>query len=428
VTPFAAGAAIRPSEVARHLVVGLVDIRLICSNVDMTRRMVEPPEYEDLLADVLTVRREGITQLRDLNLPALRQAAYASGLADPDRAVEAPQIEAIIRRGVDELGGGRLGECAGLLYGLASETRGDTPTQLRRDAAERWGVSEERFRRDPQTLICSQLTESILNLAQLHHERLAHLALEQRLPTSSRLAVAWLERFQAYYRIWTPVSGLGGDLTAYRSTLLETDRPYDREPGTDAPDDPGYSQELQAAGYVSYALWHYTCVLVGVQRFVNRHGGMWLLSDARSEEELQAAVYRITWHSPNNEQDDSYFRLLYDQAGGELHRFRELLKTDHIAAATEVEWQEWAGECRCTWDESAEVEQEHFPTHRHHGGIDQRCQVHSVITACNDYCTLVDDDWQRVADWYRIDEQPPVPVNDRRLFSHFNSRPELHSD
>lgn len=26
-------------------------------------------------------------------------------------------------------------------------------------------------------------------------------------------AVAWLERFEAYYRVWAPVSGIGGDLT-----------------------------------------------------------------------------------------------------------------------------------------------------------------------------------------------------------------------
>ncbi|MDZ7733888.1 MAG: hypothetical protein U5R31_13230 [Acidimicrobiia bacterium] len=345
------------------------------------------------------MRERGIVKLRSLDLPALRQAAYATGTTEPNDQVAAPQIEAVLRRALDDLGGGRLGACAALLFGLEPGTRSDRPSDLRREAAERWGVSAERFRRDPQELICGQLAESILNLAQRHQERLAHLDLEQRLPTASRLAVAWLERFEAYYRIWTPISGLGGDLTAYRSTLLDTDRPYDREPGTEGRDDPGYSQELQAAGYVSYALWHYTRFLVDLQRFISRYGGMWLLSDARAEEALENAVYRITWHNPNNEQDDSYLRLLWEQAQGELHGFRMLLRDDRIGAATEVEWQEWAGGCSCTWSVGDEVNREHFPTFRHHGGIDAACQVHAVITACNDYCTLVDDDWHRVADW-----------------------------
>lgn len=54
------------------------------------------------------------------------------------------------------------------------------------------------------------------------------------------------------------------------------------------PDDPGYTQERQASGYVSYALWHYTCYLVELRRFVRRYGGLWLLSDTSGSPVVEA--------------------------------------------------------------------------------------------------------------------------------------------
>lgn len=393
------------------------------SNVSaMSDRPIEPPDEDRLVAELKTIRHAGIVKLNRLELPALVQAARAAGDADPDQKVGAPLIEEVIRRGLADLGGGTIGECATVLLGLEPGTRGLTPAELRRAAAEVKGISVDRFRREPEIEILTQLAQAIVRRALRHHERLAHLALERRLPPTSRLAVAWLERFEAYYRVWTPVTGLGGDLAAYRSTLLEEDRPYDQAPGTDGPDDPGYTQEFQAAGYVTTALWHYTCVLVEVQRYLHQYGGMWLLSDAKAEQELADAVYRISWHTPNNERDDSHLRGLYEQAGGELHPFRVLLTTDRIAKATEQEWHEWASTCRCTWSVEDEVDSERFPTHRHHGGIDPKCQLHAVISACNDYCTLVDDDWRRVADWYRLPVGRVNSVNDRRLYDKMTVR------
>ncbi|HYI61534.1 MAG TPA: hypothetical protein VEW93_06985 [Acidimicrobiales bacterium] len=381
-----------------------------------------PPTFGDLKGELALIRREGIVRLRLLDLPALTRLARACGEADPDQVVEAPLIEEVIRRGLDELGGGRLGECALLIFGLEPGTRADSPTQLRREAAERWGLSEARFRRDPQELILTQLADALLRRAHQHQQRMAHLNLERRLPTTSRLAVSWLERFEAYYRVWTPITGLAGDLNAYRFTLIEEGRPYDRVPGTDGPGDLGYSQENQAAGYLTTALWHFTCYLVGVQRHLQRFGGMWLLSDARAEQELADAVYRIGWHSPNNERDDSYLRGLYEQAGGELHPFRVLLETDRIGKATEAEWHEWAAQCRCIWRTEAEVEQEPYPTHRHHAGVDRGCQLHAMVAACNDFCALVDDDWKRVADWYRLPAEAVGMVRESGLYEDWGVR------
>ena len=128
------------------------------------------------------------------------------------------------------------------------------------------------------------------------------------------MAQVWMERFAAYYRIWSPVSGLGSDLTAYRSTLLEPPENWDRRYGIDGPDDPGYSREEQADGYVTFALYLYAHFEWELRQFETLFGGRWLLSDADAEQALADSVYRIRWHAPVSERDQSYLRALVAEA------------------------------------------------------------------------------------------------------------------
>lgn len=393
----------------------------------MGDRGVEPPDYEQLVTELKTVRERGIVHLRDLDLPALGQACRATGHAEPDAPLNAPMIEGLLRAAVEANIPNRVGNAAALLFGLEPGTRGDSPAQLRLLAAEDWGVSAERFRREPQALILSQIADTILGFAHAHHQRLSHLNLERRLPPTSRLALSWLERFEAYYRIWTPVAALAGDLTAYRSTLLDPDRPYDLDPDDD-PAQHGYSQETQAAGYLTFALWHYTAFLVCLHQFSVRHGGLWLLSDERAEQDAANAIYRIGWHTPNNERDDSYLRDLHDLAGGEMHPFLNLLQAEPIGRTTHDEWLDWAATCRCSWNPADSATSEHYPTHRHHPGIDRNCQLHAVVTACGDYCALIDDDWHRIADWYHLPTQRLQPVDAERLYEDWRHDPGTSSN
>src|SRR5947209_2289942 len=197
---------------------------------------IEPPPFDDLVADLLLLRLKGIVELRQLKLPALAQAVRASGRGDEDRPVEAPAIEALLRRSIDNLEDSRWGRAASILYGLTPGTRGDSPATLRQDAADEFGVGFSRWRNHWERLVVGQVADLILGACHEHQMRLTHLALERRAPASSRLAVAWVERFEAYYRLWTPIYALGADLTAYRATLLEDDRPYDHEPSETEPE------------------------------------------------------------------------------------------------------------------------------------------------------------------------------------------------
>ncbi len=373
----------------------------------------EAPEFTALVDELRLLRLKGIVELRRLALPALAQASVASGRADPGRSVPAPAIEALLREAVGDMEGGRWGEAAALVLGLAPGTRGDSPAQLRQDAAERFGVSLSRWRNHWERRVIEQIADLMLGLCHAHQMHLAHLALERRTPAASRLAVAWVERFGAYYSIWTPIYALGADLIAYRSTLLEEDRPYDREPTDEEPG--GYSQEMQATGYGTSALFHLAAYLNGVERFITTHGGLWLLSDQQAETEAADAIARIRLATPLNERDDSYLRIVYAESGGEHHRFRSRGATDSVLADLHAEWQAFLALCECTWT-PGEPEHGYFPTHRTHPGIDSGCQTHAIAAAANDYCLIIDHDWDRIADWYHLDRKRRPSVSPEQLY------------
>ncbi len=201
--------------------------------------------------------------------------------------------------------------------------------------------------------------------------------------------------------------GLGADLTAYRATLLETDETWDRRFGTNAPDDPGYSKDEQAEGYASFALYHYAHVEWQLRQFQTLFGGQWLLSDADAEQAVADAVYRIFWHTPWNERDQSYLRgLIAEAPDRELHGFLGALRATELGRATEQEWHGWTDSCRCEWRTTgATPDDEYFAIAKHHDGISEDCQLHKIVEACGDYLDLIDLDWKRLADWYHLTEK-----------------------
>ena len=99
-------------------------------------------------------------------------------------------------------------------------------------------------------------------------------------------------------------------------------------------------------------------------------------------------------------------RVTMQQSQGELHTFQHILMTTGIGQATHAEWQDWAAECTCTWDLKRTVQDgdSMFANHEADEGVSATCQLHQVIAACLDYVSLIDADWLKIADWYRIQE------------------------
>jgi len=132
-----------------------------------------------------------------------------------------------------------------------------------------------------------------------------------------------------------------------------------------------------------------------------RHGGLWIFSDAEVEQEVADSIYKVGWYTTFNTMDDSWLRRLLSQSQFEEElSFVELLRAMPIGPSVHQEWQEFAAACACEDDE--------------HPSED--CRVHALIKACERYCQLVDEEWYKIADWYKPGTKPRRPVDGTALY------------
>ena len=355
--------------------------------------------HEAVVKELQKVREKSLGGLRRLRLPALHLAASAAALTTTGVEPEPAAIEDLIRRAVDRFGGGAYQEAAQYTFGLIGGTKFEPSTERRRQAAGVFHVVPDTFRKGHEKLIIEQVAEGILALARDAAMRRANVEMQQRHPADSRLAVAWVERFEAYFRIWTPVYALAADLEA--ALAMYKDEPADHLPwDTDStqPFDPLH----EAWGYARSALYRYTQFLLEIKRFMSRHGGMWLFSDSKRENEISDMIYRINWHNPINEENDSWLRrALATTQLEEAHPFYGQLKASTQGEMIHGIWQKFVRD-----GHDAEV-----------AGDTTASQVHSVITACKEYVEALDEEWLLIADWYAPGSTKPSGVSATELYA-----------
>lgn len=362
----------------------------------------DPPAFEDVLADLKTLRRGGLTKLRQLQLPALDQAAVAAGERLISETSDPSAIRRLLIAAVGRLGGGRFEDAATTLFGLGEGQLGVLPGELRKTAVQQWGVSPTTFR-GHEARVMAQLAEEILGLTKEFALHLSRLNVERVAPAETRFKVEWLRRFDTYYRMWSPVSGLANDLAAARATLLETDSIW-------------ADQQDQADGYLRYALFHLAAFLTEKQRFVREFGGNWLLSKRDIGVLAADSIYAIDWESPFSEDDNSYLRMSHADAEGEGLRFKISLDS-HIGHELMRDWRRWFESCRCTDLEAPASD----------------CSPYRLIGACNLYQRIIDDEWERLSDWYHFDPnaRPYIEPTERyeRFYGQGQPRPPwIHED
>lgn len=360
----------------------------------------ELPQVLDVVADLELWRKCGVTQLSGLNFPALSQAAIAAGLATTTLQSSQPAVlRDLVRRAISAIGGSVTARSSLVLLGLDPNTFDLAPHLLREDAAEIYGLSLERFRREPQRRILNIVADLIIEQCLTHQALQSRLLMEQRHPADTRLAVHWLERFEAYFDIWTPTYALGADITAYRATLIESPISTPVPPPRIEVD-----PKAQAHGYASFALHHFARVLAAERHFTARFGGLWLLSTPIAEAQVRDSLHSVLSIGVMNERDLSWIRMTLDAAHGEMHAFLESIGTTPLGRETWEEWEEWLSSCNCTWiPDRHDSTIEYFPTPRYQRHIMPDCSVHQLVEACNSYCTTIEDEWRKIADWYGID-------------------------
>lgn len=363
---------------------------------------VELPSANDLADELEQWRRRGVRHLHQLRFPGLGRAAQALGLAWSSSEGAQPAIlKELVRTAMAPIALSASGRCATVLLGLDPNTFDLAPHLLREDAAEVFGLSVERFRRDPQRQVLLVVANAVLESCSAYRARLVRLAMEHRHPADTRLAVHWLTRFETYFTLWTPLYGMAADLTAYRETIFNFEQP----PPTSEDEDhnPQRRRQVQAEGYAQFALYHFASALAAEQRFVARFGGLWLLSSPEAELEVRNAVHAMRQLGPMNERDHSWLRALMAQAQDELHPFLSGLRSDGIGRATWEEWSDALARCGCTWQASDRDEGvEYHPTARYVAGIRPDCQAHQLVEASARYCEVIEHEWLKVADWYHV--------------------------
>lgn len=356
------------------------------------------PTFDELLLDLETVRRRGLGRIRSLHLPALESSVVVSDFYDEASSASA-EITLLLRSAASTLGGGSLQDAAEYSLGLTPGTALWSAAERRERAADEFGASVETFRKRHERELLGQVADAILVLCQQGRMRQANVALqERRHPADSRLAVQWIERFEAYNRMWTPAWALAADLEAAIST-------YQEEPSEYAPWDPDgeptYDRDEQARAYGRSALFRLTSFWLQLKGFMAQHGGMWLFSDPQVEEDVSDAAYRIGWHNPLTAEDESFLRQhLADARHQEATHFWAIVQSLPMGVNIEQKWQKMILD---GVDASTEREK-------------AASQVWLTISACHDYCNLVDDDWLKIADWYRPGVTPRKTVTGATLF------------
>lgn len=341
------------------------------------------PSFGAVLSDLDAVRVGGVGNVRRMTLPSLVSVARL-GEFSTGHDTDVAGIDLLLRKAVDTLGGGSLQEAAEYSLGLYPGTALWKNVDRRRRAAEALGVAADTYRKGQEKEVLRQVAEAVLRVREEARMHRTNLDMQNRVrPADSRLAVQWVERFEAYNRIWTQTWALAADLEA----AIDTYRGGHHEhPPWDPDSDLPYDYINQAEGYGRDALYRLTCFWLELKRFRTRYGGMWLFSDKDIEEQVSEAVYRIGWHNELTADDESFLRRqLADSRHEEIDTFWQLIQAFPRTSVIEAKWQQMIRDAvDCLTDEEKEGS-----------------QAWLTIAACNDYCTLIDEDWLRIADWYR---------------------------
>ncbi|MFC4588597.1 hypothetical protein [Sphaerisporangium corydalis] len=129
--------------------------------------MPEPsgPRHAELVAELRLVRERGLLRVGQAPLPALTAATLAVGLPAGEGLLPS-SITTLLERVLAGLGEGTLADATAYTLGIAPGTR-DWPAQdRRRRAAEVYGVSVERFRKQHERVLLNHVAEKVLQLCQ----------------------------------------------------------------------------------------------------------------------------------------------------------------------------------------------------------------------------------------------------------------------
>lgn len=400
-----------------------------------------PPSSEELAADLAAMLRTGVTIQACRSASALKRLAIVRAKSpsggDDDAAVAATNLvrEACAR--VDDVASGPTA----VLLGVAPGYRRQLLKERRRDAASALFIVVETLRKDREPGLIEAVADELYGMDSAYRLRHRHRTAIEENPATTALRVDWLAQHRSYRRIWTPVTGLRADilvLAAYLREVAEAGQvprtprllqaaaeAGDTEAGKQTPVDQDMWHHL--GDRISNLCWYTARFSSELHRFVEEQGGLWLLADAASEVRAADAIFRLELHLPLGETDYSWLRtLLAETPHQELDGFEDrLLKTEAwpILRDQFIAWTQElvdAGEARTDvvdeagqlkpieWDETAALEDADATMATPASFVPSAPPTPATecgrwLKAGEDFIALIDDDWYRVADWYRAE-------------------------
>jgi hypothetical protein len=150
------------------------------------------------------------------------------------------------------------------------------------------------------------------------------------------------------------------------------------------------------------SLWWYAQLLSEIRDHVRLHGGLLMLADRDAETEIADIVWLWQVLPPFNESGNSWLRSTVNAADDrELISFASCLRSG-TGSQLLNEWCGWLRTCKCELDAPS-----------------PRCEVHRVMACCELFATRIEEDWNRVADWYGPAIADPEGIKMEDLIARF---------
>lgn len=343
--------------------------------------VLTPEEIAEQLARLLPTGATVKALTENPALLGLAVIAAKSPSDDPkDLAVAAIQV---IHQAATDVDSDRNGVAASLL-GLADNTKRLSAAKRRQRAAEKAGYNAEHFAKTKVTPALEATAEAIYAIDSGYRLRHKHRIEAESTPTESGIRIDWLAQHQAYRRIWTPLTGTRNDVLVFAKYLA-----------AEKEDQPAIADRLCSIS------WHWAKYLNALDQFVEEDGGLWLLADKEAEVTAADSLYLVGFYSPLGETDNSWLRVLLNRSERqELDTFTdELIEAGDRRRELMNVWIDWV-KSALTKD----------------GEIAVGTDLAKWLDATDTYLRLIDEDWYKVADYYRHADIDLDQINIKKLW------------
>ncbi|MFL6136710.1 MAG: hypothetical protein ACJ74O_02795 [Frankiaceae bacterium] len=345
---------------------------------------------DSLTDEIALVREAGRNELGVEPLLARLSTLRGLGVVRHRVRVDTPlgaaqAIVGVVWEAVEQLPETQEGTYAKMLFGVHYKTSELPPAKARRATQEASGVQDRWFRMKVEPGLRRLVAQQILELDRAEDILGGARTMEVGGDVPHSVALYWLQLFRDhYFRMETTAYALQTDLMTaleQRASAMPSWRKYFRQA----------------------MFWNVEFSYLR-QRFFDRHGPMWLTVAESAGEQMVDSAERIEYHDPYPDEYMGKLRVLYAL----LEHKEAYLFFDAVAGATGlddfmVKAEFWLSLCRCDLQRP-----------------DERCDVHLVIRHCDLFGQAVEEDFDRIKQWYRT-ERHAADAHIRGLIEEFRT-------